>query len=83
MRMLRVKDVAEKLGCSVSKVWAEAANNPDFPRPVRVTVGTTAWVEGEVDEFILVQIKRSRVAPGRRDVKKAAAASVAARRGGA
>lgn len=80
VRILRVKEVANRVGGSVSLVWKLAAEDPDFPKPVRVTPGITGFVEDEVDAFITAKIDQSRQAPAKRISTAIAAEKSAASR---
>ncbi|HGO7221180.1 TPA: helix-turn-helix transcriptional regulator [Neisseria meningitidis] len=62
-RALRVKEVAEKLGVSENFVWAKTdrgniRHDPTFPRPFKLSGNATAWLESEIDTWIL---EKSRV----------------------
>lgn len=55
--ILRAKQVAEKLGVSVSAVWYK--QNPKsrhydaaFPKPFKVSANITGWLESEIDTYI-------------------------------
>lgn len=56
-RILRVKSVAEKMGCSVRTVWRRVADGL-LPQPVK-DVGCTGWPESEVSEYV-EKLKRER-----------------------
>lgn len=80
MKLIRVNEVAGKCACSVPKIWHEAANNPEFPKPVKPTPGVTAWVEQEVDDYLANKVIAFRANPSKRSsVTVAAKASVARR----
>lgn len=83
MKLIRVREVAEKCACSIPKIWDEAANNPEFPKPVKPTPGVTAWVLGEVDAYLTKKVEEYRAHPTKRgSVFTAAQASAASRKGG-
>lgn len=55
--ILRTKQVAEKLGISVSAVWYKV--NPEnrrydatFPKPFKVSDNITGWLESEINAYI-------------------------------
>lgn len=57
-RILRVKQVAEKLSVSVNNVWNRAnpkhgAYDPNFPLPFKVSANVTGWLESEINAYIL------------------------------
>lgn len=82
MKIIRDVAVAEKLGTSTTTVWRKSKNEPDFPKPVRLSDAITGWLESEVDDYIARKVRESREQPPRkREVAvKAMAASAAARR---
>lgn len=84
MRILRVADVAKKIGGSVAWVWKQSKDDPEFPKPVKVSPNITGWVETELDEFLIRRVAAHRAAPTKRaTVDKAAAVSAERRRSGA
>jgi predicted DNA-binding transcriptional regulator AlpA len=84
MKLIRVGEVSAKLGQSVPKTWSDAASVPEFPQPVKVSSGITAWVEDEVDDYISRKVaafrEQSSQVGKRRSVYAAADASVRKRR---
>ncbi len=55
--ILRVSEVAKRLGISDAAVWYKS--NPksrhyceDFPKPFKVSANVTGWLESEVNEYI-------------------------------
>lgn len=52
MKLLRPKEAAQKLGVSRQSLWRWCRDNPDFPKPVKLAPGTTAFMESELEEFI-------------------------------
>jgi len=52
-RILRVPEVAKRLGCCKSTVWNYIKNNPDFPRRYKVGPGNVmGFKESEIDNYI-------------------------------
>jgi putative prophage regulatory protein len=56
-RILRVKQVAERLNISASAVWYKANkksrhHDPAFPQPFKVSGNVTGWLEGEINAYI-------------------------------
>lgn len=56
-KVIRVKQVAEKLGLSAAAVWYRV--NPknrrfdaNFPRPFKISANATGWLESEIDAYI-------------------------------
>lgn len=56
IRLLKRKQMLEKVGLSRMTV-EKMINNGDFPRPVNPTTRDLAWVEFEIDDWILGLIK--------------------------
>ncbi len=54
-RLLRVKSVLELTGMTESTIYREISRG-EFPRPVKLTKRTAAWVESEVAEWITKRI---------------------------
>lgn len=55
--IIRVKQVAQKCGLSVSMIWHKV--NPksrhydaDFPRPFKISANATGWLESEINDYI-------------------------------
>ena len=52
---LRVKDVAQKLNCSVPAVWRWARLGI-LPRPVKLGQQLTAWSAADIDAWIATKV---------------------------
>ena len=50
-RAMRVRRVSEKTGYSISSIW-RLARQGDFPAPVKLSPGCTAWFEHEIDAWL-------------------------------
>jgi prophage regulatory protein len=50
-RTLRIRSVADKTGLAISSIW-RLASRGQFPRPVKLTAGCTAWFEHEIDQWL-------------------------------
>ena len=55
--ILRVKEVARRLGLSMAAVWYKANpksrhHDPAFPKPFKVSASVTGWLESEVNAYI-------------------------------
>ncbi len=50
-KFIRLPKVLEKNGLGKSKTW-EMVKNKEFPQPIKLTPGTTVWVEEEVDQWV-------------------------------
>ena len=60
MMMLRAPEVARKVGSSEPTVWRRAKDDPQFPKPVKISERVTAWVEDEVDAYLAGRVAASR-----------------------
>jgi prophage regulatory protein len=52
LRLLRVDDVADRLGLSRSQIWRMVSEGR-FPKPRRLSVRAVAWLEPEVARWIV------------------------------
>jgi prophage regulatory protein len=50
-RTLRIWQVVEKVGLSAPTIW-RLCSSGEFPKPVKISKGCTAWLEHEIDELI-------------------------------
>jgi prophage regulatory protein len=50
-RTLRISRVVEKVGVSAPTIWRLCASG-EFPKPIKISRGCTAWLEQEIDELI-------------------------------
>ena len=48
----RLPKMCEMLGLSKSSIWNLSRNNPDFPKPVKLSAQCTAWRADEVQAGI-------------------------------
>jgi len=55
MNMLRLKDVMTKTGLSRSSVYKYIAEGK-FPKPVHLGERTVAWVESEIEEWLMTKL---------------------------
>lgn len=59
MKLLRPKEVIEKLGISKSTFYdwqnkkSKSRYKPDFPKPVNLGINSVGYLESEIDEFIV------------------------------
>jgi predicted DNA-binding transcriptional regulator AlpA len=51
-QLLKVTQVASILCMSVSHVWAQAKDVPDFPKPFKLSAKQTRWKQSAVDAYI-------------------------------
>ena len=47
-----VEQVAERLTVSKATVWRYVAQNPEFPRPIKLSPGCARWRADEVDDWL-------------------------------
>jgi len=60
---LRLRDVEARTGLRRSHLYALAARG-EFPKPLKLGDRASAWVAGEVDEWVMARIRASgRAAP--------------------
>jgi prophage regulatory protein len=50
-RTLRISQVVEKVGLSAPTIW-RLCSSGEFPKPIKISKGCTAWLEHEIDELI-------------------------------
>jgi len=58
-RLVRMPVVLDRTGLSRSALYRLIADD-DFPQPVKLTERSTAWVEGEVDDWIANRVRQRR-----------------------
>lgn len=51
MKLLTLEDLVLKIGASKASIWRWHKAGL-FPKPIKIGVNRTAWVESEVDEWI-------------------------------
>ncbi|MAC35039.1 MULTISPECIES: AlpA family transcriptional regulator [Idiomarina] len=59
MRFLRINEVRERIGLGRTSIY-KMVNEGTFPKPVRVLGKKVAWVDSEVDEWMLERIAEQR-----------------------
>jgi len=52
LRILRMKQLIERLQLSRATVYVLLASDPTFPRKIKLTARTVGWLESEVDAWI-------------------------------
>jgi prophage regulatory protein len=62
VRFLRLKDVLAICGKSRSSVY-DAIKKGDFPKPVKLSARSSAWVASEVEQWAVECIRASRQSP--------------------
>lgn len=50
--LLRAGAVARRLGVSRTTLWRMRRDDPDFPRPVRLTARVIAWRVRDLDDWV-------------------------------
>ncbi len=58
-RLIRRKEVQDKTGFGASSIYAEMAKGK-FPKPIQISERRVAWIESEVDAWILERIENSK-----------------------
>ncbi len=61
MRLIKLKDVMHNTGLARSTIYKYIAENL-FPKPVSLGTRSVAWVEEEIEEWILDKIEQRDVA---------------------
>jgi prophage regulatory protein len=61
-RTIRVLKVSGKTGLSVSSIW-RLVRQGQFPRPIKISPGCSAWIEDEVDDLIEAKRRERDAAP--------------------
>ncbi len=51
-QLVRVENVASILCISKSHVWAQVNDNPDFPKPFKLSARQTRWKLSEINAYI-------------------------------
>ncbi len=59
-RIIRQKEVCDKLGLSKATIWTYVRTRDDFPKPIRLGANSVGWLESEIDAFIDARITASR-----------------------
>ncbi len=59
LRLLRLPEVIQRTGRSRTGIYREVQEGT-FPKPVRASLRSVAWIEGEVDQWIAARIAASR-----------------------
>jgi prophage regulatory protein len=50
-RTLRILQVVAKVNVSAPTIW-RLCSSGEFPKPIKISKGCTAWLEHEIDELI-------------------------------
>lgn len=50
-RYLTVDEVAARFSASRATTWRWVNNNPQFPKPIKVSLGATRWKQSELVRF--------------------------------
>lgn len=57
MNMLRLDEVIKKTGLSRSSIYKYISAG-QFPKPVHLGERTVAWVEGEIEDWLMEKVKK-------------------------
>lgn len=55
MHMLRLRDVIKKTGLSRSSIYKYVSTGR-FPKPVHLGERTVAWVENEIEDWLMAKV---------------------------
>lgn len=75
MTLLRPHQLAKKFGISLATLWRRVKQDPDFPQPVKLSDGITAFIEAEGDAYIELKVNEFRANPIKRATTSTAAAA--------
>jgi prophage regulatory protein len=51
-KLLKAKQICEKIGFSLPTLWRKVKNDPTFPKPFKIGANSTAWDAQEIDAWI-------------------------------
>lgn len=57
IRLIRRKEVQQRTGLGASSIYALMQKDM-FPKPVTLSIRRVAWIESEIEEWILVRINK-------------------------
>lgn len=57
-RLLKLPELMARTALSRSEVYRRVRDDPTFPQPAKLGARSVAWMEAEVDAFVLSQIAR-------------------------
>lgn len=52
IKIIKDKEVADKLSISRTMVWNMTKNIPTFPKPISISRRSTGWFEHEIDSYL-------------------------------
>lgn len=61
-RTVRPAGAAAKLSIGISSVWFKVKNDPNFPRPFKLSARTTVFFDDELDAYLVAQAAKSQAA---------------------
>lgn len=70
---ISIKAVAVVSGRGVSTLWRDCKQDPDFPRPIRLSPGCTRFNVGEIRAYLAKKVAASQPRPPVRSKGKGAA----------
>jgi predicted DNA-binding transcriptional regulator AlpA len=56
-RAIRLPEVCRLTGASRATVWRRLHDDPDFPKPFKLSAGITVWDEREVLDWLVAKKK--------------------------
>jgi predicted DNA-binding transcriptional regulator AlpA len=80
-RAIRLDRVCDLTGASRSTIWRRVLDDPDFPKPFKLSAGITVWDEGEV--FTWIAAKKNAVPHTQRPLGPEGSVASQQRRAGA
>jgi len=80
MNILRPSQFAKKLGISMPTLWRRVQQDPDFPRPIKLSIAITGFIESECETYLKLKVAQSLANPTKRPSSLAAGAANAKKR---
>lgn len=57
MKLIRIKDVMDRTGLAKSTIY-KYISTKQFPKPIKLGTRAVAWVESEIENWIIESIER-------------------------
>jgi len=73
MKIIRPRHTADKCGISLPTLWRKSKDDPDFPKPIKLSSALTGFVEEEVNAYLERKVREYREQPTKRETSTQAA----------
>ena len=80
MKIIRPRQTAEKCGMALPTLWRKAKDDPDFPKPIKLSENLTGFIESEVEAYLEKKVQEYRENPVKRETAARAAGVSAVKR---